>query len=329
MLKRFYTFFKIFLYNIVVFIFLFFILEFVIYCFAASEYKKVYSKILHLIQVPYFIYSYQHDFAEQSYQRFDRANNIYLRNPEKNYLHTKKPVLIFGCSFAHGTFYLKNEQTVSFKIFEKTNRDVYNYGFPGCGAQHMLFFIRNIIPYKIPKREDPAYAIYIYIPNHLFRLRTDIYPTLFSNGKTLQYKINNGDLVLEKPLFKIPYKLFTIKFFLSINDYIKKRNSKIDAMENFILLNSIFLESKEALQKRYPNLKFIILRYQVDGEDNFRELPYMWETLKNQGFIVINSSDLIGRKFVNNTDDTVADGYHPSELAWDLLVPALIKELNL
>ena len=163
MLRGCYNFLKIFLCNLVVLVLLFVCLEFIIYSFAVTEYKKVYSKILHLIQAPYFICAYEHDFVEQSYQRLDKWNNIYFRNPEKNYLNTKKPVLIFGCSFAHGTSYLKNEQTVSFKIFDKTNRNVYNYGFPGCGAQHMLFFIRNIIPYDIPKKEDPAYALYIYI----------------------------------------------------------------------------------------------------------------------------------------------------------------------
>ena len=136
-------------------------------------------------------------------------------------------------------------------------------------------------------------------------------------------------MVLEKPYFRIPYKLFVVKFFLSINDFIKKRNPNKDAMENFILFNSILFESKEALQKRYPNIKFVILRYQVESEDNFRELPYMWEALENQGFIIINSSDLIGRKFINNSDDTAQDSYHPSEHAWDLLVPPLIKKLNL
>lgn len=329
MFRRFYNFFKIFLCNFVILIVFLFLIEFIIYSFAASEYKRVYHKILHFFPTPSFTFSYQQDFSEHSYQRFNRQNNFYIRPAAKNPLNTKSPILIFGCSFAHGTKFLTNEQTIGFKIFKNTNRDVYNFAFPACGVQHMLYIIRNILPRKLPKNEAPEYAIYFYIPNHLFRLRTNIHPTLFSNGMSLKYKMKNGDLVLEKPLFDFMYKLFIVKFILSISDFIDKRNSNNEAELNFLLLNSIFLESKRALEEKYPNIKFVIVRYQVENDENFRELPYMWEVLKNEGFTVINSDDLIGRKYKYNSEDTTLDYYHPSEKAWDLLVHPLIKNLNL
>ena len=329
MLKKFNNLFKIFLCNFVVLIVFFFLIEYTIYFFAASEYEKTYRKVLKFFPTPTFVSSYKQNYTEHSYQRFNNRNDFYLRSPSINPLNTKCPIFIFGCSFAHGTKFLSDDQTIGFKLSKNTNRDVYNFGFPACGIQHMLYFIRNFIPRKIQNNIVPEYAIYFYIPNHIFRLRTNIHPTLFSNGMSLKYKIKNGDLVLEKPFCDYMYKLFIVKFILSISDFINKCDSKKEAELNFLLLNSLFLESKKALEKKYPNIKFVILRYQIENDDDHRELPYMWDALKNQGFTIINSSDLIGRKYKYNSEDTTLDYYHPSEYAWDLLVTPLIKELNL
>ncbi len=55
----------------------------------------------------------------------------------------------------------------------------------------------------------------------------------------------------------------------------------------------------------------------------------MWNDLEKEGFIIINSSDLIKRKFRYSSEDTADDEYHPSEAAWQLLCPELIKKLKL
>lgn len=320
---------KIILSNIFIFLIFFVSLEFIIYKSALTEFKKFYKYVINIYRAPSFVKSYFVNYQEQTFQRIYNSNDLYFRPILIEPSNKKSPVLIFGCSFAHGANFLTDEQTIAYKIHKNTNRDVYNFAFPSCGIQHMLYFIRNIFPNKFPSNESPEYAIYFYIPNHIFRLRTPIYPTLFSNGKTLEYKLKNGELVLDKLYFAPFYKLFTTKFLLSFYDYLLKKDEKKYFAENFVLLNSIFLESKKTLEKKYPNIKFVIIRYQVENDDDYRELPFMWQVLKNEGFIILNSSDLIGRKYKYNSEDTSEDFYHPSEKAWDLLLPELVKELNL
>ena len=55
----------------------------------------------------------------------------------------------------------------------------------------------------------------------------------------------------------------------------------------------------------------------------------MWEVLKSEGFIIIDTQEIIGRKFEYNSDDCAEDGYHPSFKTWKLLVPKIIEKLNL
>lgn len=51
--------------------------------------------------------------------------------------------------------------------------------------------------------------------------------------------------------------------------------------------------------------------------------------INKQKFIIVKSSDLIGRKYKYDSEDTVEDSYHPSEYAWDLLTPKLVEKFNL
>ena len=182
----------------------------------------------------------------------------------------------------------------------------------------------------IPTPPRIQYAVYIYIPNHLERLTTKTFPNpLCLSEKLLIYKLKNNDLIINNtPSFL--YKSFIFKELVKIND---DRNNIVTIENNykkFILANEIFLRSKKILEQKYPDIKFVILKYNYENDHNVNyELPFMWDILEKEGFIILETKDLIGRKFVLNSKDTVNDGYHPSEYAWDLLLPPLIKKLNL
>lgn len=49
----------------------------------------------------------------------------------------KKPVVIFGCSFAYGE-YLKDNQTFGYKLSKQTGRTVYNFAYSGWGPAHPI-----------------------------------------------------------------------------------------------------------------------------------------------------------------------------------------------
>ena len=150
-----------------------------------------------------------------------------------------------------------------------------------------------------------------------------------ANGLNLQYRIKNNSLKLHKLPFDLLSKTFIVKSLYYQLD-IKRDNSNIEnKYKNFALANEIFLESKRLLQEKYPDIKFVILRYEVNDDEIDHEFLFMRDVLKQEGFTIINSSELIGRKFNYHSQDTTFDNYHPSEKAWDILCPELIKKLNL
>ena len=115
----------------------------------------------------------------------------------------------------------------------------------------------------------------------------------------------------------------------------RKDNKSIEMKyKNFIIANELFIRSKQLLLQKYPNIKFIILTYDYDYygvidnyDENGLEMPYMWDILEKEGFIIIHSKDILGRYF--HKEDTCSDNYHPSSNAWDLLIPKLAEKLNL
>ena len=171
------------------------------------------------------------------------------------------------------------------------------------------------------------YAVFVYIPNHLKRLQTNIFS---GHGISLQYKFYQNRLYVKDYPSNFLYKTYILKLIYLLIDRQKEENLGEYRYKSFMLANEIFLESKKLLERKFPGIKFIILNYQtVDDWDADRlELPFMFDVLEKEGFIVINSSDLIGRKFKNKSEDTVFDGYHPSEKAWDELLPMLVKKLD-
>ena len=152
---------------------------------------------------------------------------------------------------------------------------------------------------------------------------------MFFKGTNLQYKVKGSKLVLDEKHFDFLHKLFIVQALYSAIDQIHERDYLNNKYTNFMIANEIFLESRRELEEKYPGIKFIILRYQVEGDDSEREVPFMWDALKAEGFTVVNSEDLIGRKYKYHSEDTGKDGFHPSEEAWDLLIPELIKKFDM
>lgn len=320
---------KILIINLSIVAILLVITEFIMYKNAVVEYNNFYKVISKLIPPPTFTESYKARFQPQTIQYLETTKDLEIRPFEENANHIKKPILLFGCSFTHGGVFLNDNQTVSHKLSELTQRNVYNFAMCGCGLQHMLYIIQNRLKQYLSPNIEPEYAIYFYIPNHIQRLRATIFPSVFYNGTVLHYNMKNSKLEQEKRLNSFIYKTFMVKAFYYNLDRKREQNQQQDMYDNFINANEILKATREELEKRYPNIKFIIVRYQIENDDTYREAPYMWEELEKQGFIIINSEDLIGRKFKYHSEDTNVDEYHPSEKAWDTLLPPLIEKLEL
>lgn len=305
-------------------------IDFFIYTKFKNEYIKETESIEIFPPISY-IDNYKDDYSFQSLNfQMSKKNNLdYFRSTSGEEYNDKKPILIFGCSFAY-SYGLDDNQTISSKLSTATKRTVYNFGICAAGIQHMLALIKNPNLYnKI--NQTPEHIIYIYITSHLERLQANIFPQpMMANGVNLQYKLKDNSLILNyKPFYNFS-KNFIIKSLYYQSDLKRNNGEQTTKEHNAKLAKQIFIESKKEIEKKYSNVKFTIIRYEVEDDNaDTIEIHQMWNDLEKEGFTIIKSSDLIGRKYRFNSQDTNQDHYHPSELAWDLLIPPLVKKLNL
>lgn len=232
----------------------------------------------------------------------------------------KHSIVIFGCSYAYGTR-LNDNQTFSYKLAKATDGKVFNRASPGWGAQQMLYQLRRDDFYK--QIDHPDYIIYTFIGDHINRLNNYQWGGFWGNQVNLRYKNENGNLVEIKPLFKPIWSLFTVKEIQHF--YENYLNSPSNYSKNIELFSLIMNESLKKAKEHYPNVKFVILIY--DNNLNPKE-NVMFKSLKKQGFIILKTSDLVKV----NLNDPIYHFYkdpHPNEKAWDVIVPGLVKKLNL
>lgn len=212
----------------------------------------------------------------------------------------KKPIIIFGCSYAEGRSIkpLEYEEKFSYRLYQATNRPVYNRAFESQGLQYMLYQLEDENFYKeIP---EPEYIVYVYIKDHQRRLYQECCPW----NKSLFYKENHsGQLVrVKNPLvYTYPFALCRI---------MKKINYK-----NYNFLKKHFIYAKSLSDKHWKNTKWIILLYDEKNTDNFEEL-------KKHGFEIVLASDLTQEDFLTDIKYRISEhDPHPTKEAWELLTP--------
>lgn len=230
----------------------------------------------------------------------------------------KRPITLFGCSYTEGLG-LKENQTFGYKLFQKTDRTVYNRGALGTGPQFILYQLRRDDFYKeVP---DAEYFIYTFIPDHFERMYK-YQASFFYKDINLRFELKNGKVEEVKPAFLPLYSLFTIK---KIQEIIS--NKKIqNTTKTFNLFLAIMKDSIALTKQHYPNSKFIILFY----KDPTRKVlsSEQIKRLEDTGFIVVDSEKLAGHELMSK-QYRLADENHPSEKAWNDIVPNLVRYLNL
>lgn len=236
----------------------------------------------------------------------------------------KGAVLFYGCSYTYGSK-LNENQTLPYKFAKLTNRTVYNRAIEGAGPQQMLYDITtNKKVYDGIKKAD--FAIYTFINDHLHRQYYYTYVPFPIDEKNfmadIRYKLNkNYELELINPKYVFLYSSYIIK---RIQDYIIEKN--VQNPESFILFKAILDESRFQLQKRYPNIRFVIIEYKDTGAIIFdKETENIF---KNDSYIVFEAEELAGHELMSSKW-RLDDKEHPSEAAWDDIVPNLVKKLRL
>lgn len=249
----------------------------------------------------------------------ERENSKYFRDFIKE--NGKQPILIFGCSFGYGSL-LKPEESFSYKLSKYTNRSVYNRSLPSLGIQYFPYIMEH---YNLENTiKDPEYIFFIMIDDHINRL----YSKTMTFGRqyfNVLYKKKENFLKEEKVWYSLIFKSAILRDIYHRSAYYLYKNKDHD--EIFDFMKAHFLKAKEIAEKKFPNSKIIILKYE-GNEDSWIFNSPRWEELSQNGFIVLDTYDLTGLHLYENKY-RIPNDLHPNELAWDLLTPKIVEKLGL
>ena len=237
----------------------------------------------------------------------------------------KRPVVLMGCSYVFGAGVDYN-QTISYKMQERTGRKVYNFGQIASGVQHCLFFLQEHQFFKEHKNLDPDYVIYLFINDHMRRMYVNFFDE-DTGLKYLRYEKKNDSLV-RKNMHIVPLDYLRVTLlYKKINNFFIKNKS---ADENFEFLKMHLGEIKNEINQKYKDTEFVVIVYPADFDRCFEKSAQgysdKWQSLESQGIHVI---DLSKENFEFKDEYIASDGLHPSGKAWDKLLPVIIKDLNL
>ena len=309
---------KIILINIILITVVFIVAE--IFCYLFSVYELY--KNMKQNNIPLETINYRYNFKMQSYDEYfqNSIKNSFRSPVGLNY--TKKPILIFGCSYAYGLD-LQEEETFSYKLSKYAKRPVYNRGICGGSIQHSILQAQEDSFYN--EIEEPEYAIFVQQSRwQLLRLYYYVY-LLWDDMLYPRFVEKNNDLIKVKdiPFFS---GLYLIKVFYHLKSQIMFHNQFNDENMNFLVLH--FKKLKEEIQKHWKNTKFVVLFYYQEVEPEEFDTKLKKKLIEN-GFIVVNTRELTGISLCGEQYQLSKQDEHPNAKAWDVVVPKLVKALNL
>lgn len=228
-----------------------------------------------------------------------------------------KDIVLAGCSYAYGTG-IEQEETFGEELARNLHDyKIYNAALEGGSPRETLYLLRN---YKkcaeqgiFPENSaNTKYFIYTFIGDQGRILFLDIFRI---SPVFKAYKDNNG---IERLAYTEKRSIFDksyIKFFFGYNYSPKLNDRMIKATTLY------FSEMKLDVKKAFPNAKFILFVYDDENYD------YDWSILEKEGITVLKLEEMSDIPIAS--DEKYLYKSHPNGLAWQIVVPILIKNLNM
>lgn len=283
--------------------------------FSKKTYYTKIERIYNAVQIVKNNYSEKEYFNIQNFRGISIPTHSYKNVQIKQKNPNNNSIILFGCSFTYGDNLNQNE-TFSDILSRQTNKIVYNLGLSGGSPRETLYILRNndlrerLIKNPYPYKNTPNIIIYTYTGDIERRLYQNIRPSVPYFIKT-----NDNTLTYKKSIFERNFS----SLYNHINNYYITRCIKQEDKQKRLFL--YFKEIHKEIHKYYPNSKFIIFVYM---EDNYLD----WNELKKTGIMVIKAKDILNVNIMDNEYIGI-DNVHPNAKAWEVIVPALVKELNL
>lgn len=258
-------------------------------------------------------------------QIYAKYKNQFFRKPLISN-NNKKPIVIFGCSFAYG-YRLKENQRFAYLLNKYTKRSVYDFSMVGWAPQHMIYQLQKNT--DLNNIKNPAVIIYVFSSWQIPRL--SYYYPLGIEYPYLNYVLNDnsGKLSEQKPIMPLIYKFFCFRKLNNIIAWNKAYyGTEADNNDNFDKLKVYFLYAKDLSERIFPNSKFVILIYPSKNSAWFNKTN-RWNELRNSDITVINLNYLTNKNLTDNIFKISKTDSHPNAKAWETITPALINSLNL
>ena len=239
-----------------------------------------------------------------------------FRKPAGLEYKDKPSIILLGCSYAYG-FRLTEEESFHTVLAEAMKRPVFNLSLVAGGPRDTLYELRNnelldeIL--KDNNHNKTEYVIYTYMGNHKPRLLADLYKRspkfeIINNGKSL------------RNIKPYPYESFYL--YQKVRKYIAEKTYKNPETDElfFLYMKEIKDQASTLLNNEGKPIKFIFLVYNDYFED--------WDRLEQYGIRVIKLNEILDLD-INGIDYRLSQtDCHPNAKAWQIIVPALVKELN-
>ncbi len=252
--------------------------------------------------------------------------NYDYREPSGLNYKNKKSIIIFGCGYAEGVD-LNDNQTFEKKLSDYLKVPVYNRGIGAGFIQHAILQVQSgkiddiiknsstviyIIANKIDFIRLKTYPSNLFDPQFVYS--KELYPVLQDKDDNLVF-INSkfpsvSGNIFSRLITKVFYKNFYEKIYSDLEE-----------------LTIIHLEKlNEELKKLNPNIKLVVLMYC----DLYKDMNKLNNDLEREGITVLYVTSL--SKLAQ--DELLSDEYqtkkykHPNEKVWNLLTPAIAKELK-
>lgn len=248
-----------------------------------------------------------------------RESNVYIeknRSIVSNKINNKS-IMLLGCSYTYGTG-LEENQTFAYYLAKETEKNIYNLGIQGGSPYNLLYLIQQQ-NFK-NEYQNVNLIIYTYIGDHINRLNQYLKCEIFGpycNLRLVKSK-KSGKYIKASEWYRYPSQIFLFRMLLKyITDY---KNQAKFYDKNTTEFANIINEINKNMKNYYPNSKFVFLVYYPEDKQE-----WMFDKLDND--IKIISTDEITNVNLSDKIYTHDEDPHPSEKAWQEIVPNLVSYL--
>ena len=214
-------------------------------------------------------------FFENNSIIYDVVYSLDQHGRRKNSHEDGESLILFGGSFTFGSG-LENNETISYYLSAFTNYDVFNYGFPGYGTQHMLANLEREDFYSEINKTGGK-AVYLFIPDHIRRITGDMSKSSRAGLwiKSPYYYLDKNEDIKRKGNFETGRPLKT-KFYriLSKSNILKysKINLPIRNEKHTLLAFKAIDKSKKLYEERFNGSFYVLIYPGFSNQDESIEL---------------------------------------------------------